>query len=184
MSKDIKDVNGIVEKAPNVVSFVAKSGTGKTTLIEKIIKILSKKGYRVSSIKHTDHDFDADIPGKDSWRHKNAGAYSTMILSGSKMAFFSDIDSSLKIIDMIPKYFRGSDIVIIEGFKDIDIRKIELFRKELNPDLKLRFGNDSNLLLICSDEFIDGIKTPQININNAQEIADYIECNIISRVDS
>jgi len=76
------------KKTPKVISFIAKSGTGKTTLIVKIIKILTAKGYRVSSIKHTDHDFKADIQGKDSWRHKNAGAFSTMLLSEKKTGIF------------------------------------------------------------------------------------------------
>ena len=170
------------DKIPKVVSFIAKSGTGKTTLIVKIIKILSERGYKVSSIKHTDHDFEADISGKDSWRHKNAGAFSTMLISNGKAAFFSDIDSSLgiEIGGIIPKYFNGSDIVIIEGFKDLNVKKIELLRKEINPDLKPRFKNDRNLILVCADEFIKDLKVPQININDFEKIADFIENNIIN----
>ncbi|MHB8231631.1 MAG: molybdopterin-guanine dinucleotide biosynthesis protein B [bacterium] len=168
------------KKSPKIISFIAKSGTGKTTLIEKIIKILSERGYKVSSVKHTDHDFDADIPGKDSWRHKKAGAHSTMLLSNGKMAFFSDVDSSFEIIDNIPQYFNGSDVVIIEGFKDLKIKKIELLRKDLNPGgLRPSYGNDPNLVLICGDEFIEDLKTPQININDSEKIADFIERNII-----
>ncbi|MHB1697031.1 MAG: molybdopterin-guanine dinucleotide biosynthesis protein B [bacterium] len=180
MLKKNKNINCEIEKFPKIISFIAKSGTGKTTLIEKIIKILSEKGYKVSSIKHTDHDFDADMPGKDSWRHKKAGTHSTMILSAGKLAFFTDVDSSFQISDIIPKYFNNSDIVIIEGFKDLKIKKIELLRKAINPDgLKPRYCNDPNLILICSDEFIENFKTPQININDSEKIADFIERNII-----
>jgi molybdopterin-guanine dinucleotide biosynthesis protein MobB len=171
-----KNINSGGGKFPKIVSFIAKSGTGKTTLIEKIIKTLSERGYKVSSIKHTDHDFDADIPGKDSWRHKKAGAHSTMLISNSKMAFFSDIDSSLEIIDIIPQCFNDSDIVIIEGFKDLKIKKIELLRKDLNPGgLKPRYSGDPDLMLVCADEFIEDLKTPQININDSEKIADFIE---------
>ncbi len=169
------------EGNPKAVSFVAKSGTGKTTLIEKIIKKLSGRGYRVSSVKHTDHDIDADIPGKDSWRHKNAGAYSTMLLSAGKLSFFSDADnfSDAGVECLIRKYFAASDIVIIEGFKDVKIKKIELFRKDLNPDFEPRFKNDPNLILVCGDEPVENLKIPQININDSEKIADFIERNII-----
>ena len=168
-------------KMPKTVSFIAKSGTGKTTLIVKIIKILTDRGYRVSSVKHTDHDFEADIQGKDSWRHKNAGAFSTMLISNGKAAFFSDIDSSfdMETAVVISKYFSRSDIVIIEGFKDLKMKKIELLRKETTPDLKPRFKNDPNLILVCADEFIKDLGVPQLNINDSEKIADFIEDNII-----
>ena len=169
------------DKIPAAVSFLARSGTGKTTLIVKIIKILSGRGYRVSSVKHTDHDFEADIPGKDSWRHKNAGAFSTMLISNGKAAFFSDVDSSFdaEIKTILPKYFGGSDIVIIEGFKDLKIKKVELMRKDIDGDLKPRFKNDAGLILVCADEFIKDLEVPQININDSEKIADFIENNII-----
>ncbi len=172
------------DKMPKAVSFIAMSGTGKTTLIVKIIKILSDRGYKVSSVKHTDHDFESDIPGKDSWRHKNAGAFSTMLLSGDKAALFTDIDTSFNMgIDaIISKYFIGSDIVIIEGFKDLKIKKIELLRKDITPDLKLRFKNHQGLILVCADEFIKDIEVPQISINDADKIADFIENNIINAI--
>ena len=169
------------DKTPKIVSFIAKSGTGKTTLIVKIIKILSERGYKVSSVKHTDHDFEADIPGKDSWRHKNAGAFSTMLISNGKAAFFSDVDSSFdkETAAVISKYFSGSDIVIIEGFKDLKVKKIELLRKDIEGGLEPRFTNDPNLILVCADEFIKNLEVPQLNINDSEKIADFIEDNII-----
>ena len=178
MAKNNANINN-AETPPKIVSFIAKSGTGKTTLIEKIIKILAERGYKVSSLKHTDHDFDADIPGKDSWRHKNAGAYSTMLLSEKKMVFFSDIETPCGIKDIILKFFGGSDIVIIEGFKDLSIPKIELLRKEISPDTNIKYKNNPNLILVCGDDFIKDLKVPQININDAEKIADFIEKEII-----
>lgn len=168
-------------KLPPTVSFVAKSGTGKTTLIEKIIGILSDKGYRVSSIKHTDHEVDADIPGKDSWRHKKAGAYSTLLLSGKKLAFFSDSESTpaVTIAALAAKYFQSSDILIVEGFKDLDIKKIELFRKDLSPSFKPRFKEDPNLILVCGDMPLELPGIPQLDINSPLEIANFIERHII-----
>lgn len=168
------------KNTPKVVSFIAKSGTGKTTLIEKVIRILAEKGYKVSSIKHTDHDFKADVQGKDSWRHKNAGAYSTILLSEKKMAFFSDIDAPQNIEDIAVRFFSGSDIVIIEGFKDLDTPKIGLFRKDVSPKAELRYINDPNLILVCGDNFIENLKTPQIDINKAEDIADFIEETVIN----
>jgi molybdopterin-guanine dinucleotide biosynthesis protein B len=173
----IKTKNG---KIPAVVSFLARSGTGKTTLIEKIIKILSQKGYKVSSIKHTDHNVSADTEGKDSWRHKNAGAFSTMLISKEKISFFSDIEPSVDIsIDrLISDFFTGSDIVIIEGFKELGVKKIELARKDAGG-LELRFKNDTGLILVCADEPIIGLNVPQININDAEKISAFIEKEII-----
>ncbi len=179
MTKDNTNINN-TGKSPKIVSFIAKSGTGKTTLIEKIIKILAGRGYKVSSIKHTDHDFAVDFPGKDSWRHKNAGAFSTMLLSEKKMAFFSDIETPRGIKDTVLKFFSGSDVVIIEGFKNLSIPKIELFRKEVNPCMKLKYINDPNLILVCGDGFIKDLKIPQIDINDAKKIADFIEKKVIS----
>jgi molybdopterin-guanine dinucleotide biosynthesis protein MobB len=167
-------------KIPAVVSFLARSGTGKTTLIEKIIKILSQKGYKVSSIKHTDHNVSADIEGKDSWRHKNAGAFSTMLISKEKISFFSDVEPSADItVDgLISDFFKGSDILIVEGFKELGLKKIELARKDAGG-LELRFKNDPNLLLVCADEPIGGLDVPQININDAEKISAFIEKEII-----
>lgn len=161
------------------VSFIARSGTGKTTLIEKVIRILAERGYRVSSIKHTDHDFEADKPGKDSYRHKKAGTFSTMLLSENKMAFFSDSGSGGDIRGLLPLYFKDSDILIVEGFRDLDIPKIELFRKEINHPGELRYLNDPTLVLVCGDEKIEGIDIPQININDFTAVADFIEKKFI-----
>jgi molybdopterin-guanine dinucleotide biosynthesis protein len=180
---------------PFAVSFLAKSGTGKTTLIEKLIHIFAEKNYRVSSIKHTDHKFEADIKGKDSWRHKHAGAFSTMLLSDNSMAFFSDIkkndapdccasddagdDSNINNINMIDnlinKFFNDADILIVEGFRDITIPKVELFRKELNPELRLKYTDDANCILVCGDVTINNLKIPQININQPDKIAIFLE---------
>lgn len=179
-----------LDRKPFAVSFIAKSGTGKTTLIEKLIKIFAGKKYKVSSIKHTDHKFEADIKGKDSWIHKHAGAFSTMLLSDDSMAFFSDIkkpdafdvhnnnDSGRNIntIDsLINKFFYGSDILIVEGFKDVSIPKVELFRKELNPELQLKYADDDDCILVCGDVLIDNLNKPQININESDKIAVFLE---------
>ncbi len=169
-------------KNPKVVSFIGKSGTGKTTLIEKLIKILSGKNYRVSTIKHTDHKIKADIEGKDSWRHKNAGAFSTMLVSNYSMAFFSDVKGGLTLEDIAARFFQNSDIIIIEGFKDLKTPKIELFRKEINPDLELKYINDPSCILICGDVFINGTTKAQISINEPEKIARFLEEKIIGGV--
>lgn len=168
-------------KAPKIISFIAKSGTGKTTLIEKLINILSGKGYKISSIKHTDHEINVDTPGKDSWRHKNAGAFSSMLLSEKKLTFFSDIEAPPDIKNIISKFFTGSDIVIIEGFKGLDIPRVELLRKEVSPEMEIKYLNDPNLFLVCADETIKDLKIPQININDSKKIAGFIEEEIIAK---
>ena len=103
-----------------------------------------------------------------------------MLISKEKISFFSDIETSADInIDLlISNFFKGSDIVIVEGFKELGIKKVELARKDAGG-LELRFKNDPNLILVCADEPISGLSVPQININDAEKISDFIEKEII-----
>ncbi|MGC8925269.1 MAG: molybdopterin-guanine dinucleotide biosynthesis protein B [Calditerrivibrio sp.] len=129
----------------NVFSFVGASGSGKTTFIEKLIRFLTEKGYKVGAIKHDAHKFEIDKPGKDSFRFKAAGAIVSFISSHEKLALVkSNIEDEPDLHEIILKYMSGVDIVITEGYKKSVIPKFEVFRKG-NGNLPVSF--DSRYLI-------------------------------------
>jgi molybdopterin-guanine dinucleotide biosynthesis protein B len=98
---------------PPVVCFVGKSNSGKTTLIEKLVLEFTSRGLAVGTIKHDVHGFDIDIPGKDSWRHKKAGARRTVISSPAKLSLIQDTDHDHSLGEIVP-YFCGLDLIVAE----------------------------------------------------------------------
>lgn len=155
-----------------IVSIVGKSNSGKTTLIEKLIPELIKRGYRVATIKHNIHGFDIDHEGKDSWRHKKAGARTTVISSVRRIALIEELDHDHSLDEIREKYIKGADIILSEGYKGNPFPKIEVFRSELKRELLCK--KEDNLLAIASDIMID-IGVPCFNIGDAQGIVDLIE---------
>lgn len=140
----------------NVFSFVGASGSGKTTFIERLITLLSNKGYKIGAIKHDAHRFEIDKPGKDSYRFKAAGAVVSLISSGEKHALVrSHIDGEIDIKDIILKYMNGMDLIITEGYKKSDIPKIEVLRKG-NGNLPVAFGSEY-LIGVVTDYSYDEI---------------------------
>jgi len=100
---------------PPIISIVGKSNSGKTVLVEKLIKELKKRGFRIGIIKHAHHGFTLDKKGKDSWRHKEAGADTVVVLSPNMLTMVKDHED--ESIDAHKKYFMDMDLVITEGFK-------------------------------------------------------------------
>lgn len=158
------------------VSFVAKSGTGKTTLLEKLIPVLKERGYTVGVIKHDAHRFDIDHPGKDSHRLTAAGADAMMISSPEKLALVKrHIASPPSIAEILATYFTDMDIVLAEGFKQGSLPKIELHRRERSDSLICRGAeNDPTLLAVASDEPLE-LDVPVIDLNDTGAVADFIE---------
>ncbi|MBT8490445.1 MAG: molybdopterin-guanine dinucleotide biosynthesis protein B, partial [Deltaproteobacteria bacterium] len=134
-------------------SIVGKSNSGKTTLIEKLIPELKKRGYRVATIKHNRHGFDIDHEGKDSWRHKKAGAQMTVIASPIQVAVIEDTERDYGISDLIDNYIHDVDIVLIEGFKNNPYPKIEVFRDA--SEHELLYTPQNNYIAIASDKPFD-----------------------------
>ncbi len=168
-------------KTLKAVSFVAKSGTGKTTLLEKVIRELKARGHRVGAIKHDAHRFDIDHPGKDSWRLTAAGADTTLISSPEKLALVKRHDATPPIHELIETYFGDVDIVLTEGFKKSDLPKIEVHRKERSPTLLCRGEeHDPSLVAVASDEPLE-LDVPVFDINDAARIASFIEEKFLSR---
>ncbi|MCE5210527.1 MAG: molybdopterin-guanine dinucleotide biosynthesis protein B [Deltaproteobacteria bacterium] len=155
-----------------IVSIVGKSNSGKTTLVEKLIPELIKRGYRVATIKHNKHGFDIDHEGKDSWRHKKAGACTTVIACPTRVALIEDIDHDHSLGEIRDKYIKGADVILAEGYKGNPFPKIEVFRSELKRELLC--GNEDNLLAIAADVKLD-VGVPCFDINDIKSIADLIE---------
>ncbi len=167
--------------AGKAVSFVAESGTGKTTLLEKVIAELKGRGWRVGAIKHDAHHFDIDHPGKDSHRLTAAGADTMLISSPEKLALVKRHAASPPLDELIATYFGDMDIVLTEGFKRGDLPKIEVHRKERSATLLCRGEvNDSTLIAVASDEPLD-LDVPLFDINDAEAIAVFIEERFLPR---
>ena len=120
--------------APNtvpIVSVVGKGDSGKTTFLEKLIRELADRGVRVATVKHHIHDYDIDVPGKDSYRHARAGAFATMVSSPEKFALIHDVEEEMSL-DTIARiaHDAGADLLITEGYKHEGRNRIEISRRE------------------------------------------------------
>lgn len=173
----------MTSKTPPVLGICAAgSNTGKTTLISKLIVELGRRNIRVSVIKHAHHQFDIDHPGKDSYKIREAGAVQTLIASNQRWALMTemqrtpnqkdeaDLDILIQLIN--PDY---ADLILVEGFKNADIPKIEVYRPDLGqPAL---YAEDHNIIAVASDAELK-LETkahlPVLDLNNIGEIASFI----------
>lgn len=162
------------------VSFVARSGTGKTTLLEKVIAELKRRGHRVGVIKHDAHHFDIDHPGKDSYRLTAAGADTMLISSSEKLALVKKHAAAPPIEDLLAAYFTDVDIVLTEGFKQSGLPKIELHRRDCADALLCRgVGKDPTLIAVASDEPLD-LDVPVLDLNRPEMVASFLEKRFLS----
>lgn len=111
-----------------ILSFVGRSNSGKTTLIEAIIPLLKQAGFRVGAIKHDAHRFEIDHPGKDSWRFTHAGADTMVITSAGQLAMVKSLERPISVPEVVEELFGDVDIVIVEGYKAADLPRIEVIR--------------------------------------------------------
>ena len=155
-----------------ILSVVGRSNAGKTTLIAKMIAELVRRGYRVATIKHNRHGFEIDHEGKDSWRHKQAGARITVIASPHQVAVVEDIEKDYDISELVDRYLRNVDIVLSEGFKENPHPKIEVNRSEMKQDILST--KEDNLLAIASDRLLEA-GVPSFDINDTVGLVDLIE---------
>ncbi|MBI5182642.1 MAG: molybdopterin-guanine dinucleotide biosynthesis protein B [Nitrospirae bacterium] len=171
-----------------IVSIVGKSNSGKTTLIAKVIPMLVKKGYRIATIKHCSHGFEMDKEGKDTWKHKNAGAKAIVAVSDKKLALITDIIPSrtlpprgggkgggerLRLEEIRERFIDDVDLIIAEGYKTERYQKIEVLRN--NNSKKLLCTRDDNLIAVVSDKKIRLKGIPLIDINKPKDVAGFIE---------
>lgn len=140
------------ESLPPLVCIVGYSGSGKTTLTVNLIACLKRRGYQVGTIKHDVHGFQIDHPGKDSFRHKAAGASTTIITSPKQIAMVADVDHDHSPQDLLPM-LSHLDIVLVEGFKRAQLPKIEVYRPETGKGAACR--DDPHLLAVVCDSTVD-----------------------------
>ena len=146
------DIHIEKEKHPPVLCIVGFSGSGKTTLTIGLVAALRCRGLRVGTIKHDVHGFEMDQPGKDSWRHKQAGAETTIITSPFQIGMVMDVDHDHHPLEILPM-MRGVDIVLVEGFKRANLPKIEVFRPENQKPPVCQ--EDRNLMAVVSSSPLD-----------------------------
>jgi len=159
------------EALPPLVGIVGRSNAGKTTLIEKLLPELIRLGLSVGTIKHDVHGFDIDVPGKDSWRHKRAGARRTVISSPAKLALIEDTDHDLSLDELL-EFFRGLDLVLAEGYKRENRPKVEVYRPEAHPEPLCRL--DKNLIALVSDIPL-ALNVPRFGLEDAAGLAAFLK---------
>jgi molybdopterin-guanine dinucleotide biosynthesis protein MobB len=158
-----------------VVTLIGKSKSGKTTLLEKLIPVLRQKGYRVGTVKHHSHaGFEIDQPGKDSWRHAQAGSQHVVIVAPDKIASyrFTETEASL---DEVLEEFRDVDIVLVEGYKRAGKPSIEIVRAERGTEL---LSSVEQRIAVTTDTQLD-TTGPHFDLDDIEGIAALIEMRFL-----
>jgi molybdopterin-guanine dinucleotide biosynthesis protein B len=159
-----------------IVSIVGKSKSGKTTLIEKLVPELKARGYRVATVKHAHNSMSFDEPGKDSWRHAQAGSDCVAIVSPDKIVVITPHTGDLALEQITSLLGGDYDIVIAEGFKRGNAPKIEVHRKEVGPPL----SSPPNLMAIVTNEPLE-TKERQFSTGDITGVADLLEEGFLKR---
>jgi molybdopterin-guanine dinucleotide biosynthesis protein B len=164
-----------------IVSIVGKSDAGKTTLIEKLIPELKRRGYRVATIKHDAHQFDIDHPGKDSYRHFHAGADWTIIGSPAKLALVRRLDREFTL-DEIAAQITDVDLILTEGYKREARRRIEVSRRAVarHAHTTELISDPTELLAIAADYPIE-LGVPVYDLDDAAGLVDLIEREVLRK---
>jgi molybdopterin-guanine dinucleotide biosynthesis protein MobB len=160
-----------------LVGFCAFSGTGKTTLLTKLIPILSKQGIRLAVIKHAHHNFDVDHEEKDSYKLRHAGAAQMLISSSRRWALMTELhetQTELSLSDLIDQIdHKNIDMILVEGFKKLSFPKIELHRPSLGHSIMCL--EDPNIIALATDESCPAVdQVVCLDINEPKEIATFI----------
>ncbi|MAH85524.1 MAG: molybdopterin-guanine dinucleotide biosynthesis protein B [Rhodospirillaceae bacterium TMED8] len=156
-----------------VFGLVGWSGSGKTTLMQELLPDLTGRGYKVSTMKHTHHNFDIDKPGKDSHVHRQAGAHEVLITGTQRWALLHENrEEAEPDLNTLLGAMSPVDLVLIEGFKNHSHCKLEVFRPSIGKTL-LAIEDDS-IVAIASDEKVEGISKQILDLNNVVSIGDFI----------
>jgi molybdopterin-guanine dinucleotide biosynthesis protein B len=163
-----------------VIGLAGWSGSGKTTLLTRLLPELIRRGLRVSTMKHAHHDFDVDQPGKDSWRHRSAGATEVLVTSANRWALMHELragpePSAAELI----KHMSPVDLLIVEGFKREKHDKLEIHRRETGKPLL--YPDDPQIVAVLSNEPLPDCPLPVIDLDDTAKIADFItdHCKLV-----
>jgi len=154
-----------------ILSLVGSSNSGKTTLMEKLVSGLVDKGLRIATIKHSHHQPEMDTPGKDSWRHKQAGASTSLLVGPEKMLMVSDVDETLNPQLLTARLFGDYDLVLVEGYASVPGPKIEVLRAERSNALRC---DESELIAVATDIADLKVSVPLLDMNDTQALIEFI----------
>lgn len=166
-----------MDRLPPIVCFAGRSGSGKTTLLVAIIRELRARGFRVASVKHDVHGASLDTEGKDSWRHKEAGAETVVLLAPGRLVCVADCDEEPTLEAVAARFAPEVDVLLAEGFKRAPQPKIEVARKALAADLLL--GPEDGLIAVATDFPVDA-GVPRLDLNAPKAAADFVEARFLS----
>ncbi len=160
-----------------VVGFAGYSGSGKTTLVEQLVPALKLRGLRVSVVKHAHHLFDIDHPGKDSWRHREAGAFEVVIASHRRLALMREFEQQHepKVHELLAELDPSVDWVLVEGFKRSDLLKVEVWRAATGKPV--RYPEDPFIAAVATDD-ASQLPVPTgldlLDLNDADAVAGWL----------
>lgn len=157
----------------DILTIVGKSDSGKTTLLEKLVAELTRRGYRIGTVKHAHDGFEMDTKGKDSWRHRKAGAHAVLVITEDRVAMVRDDRTSP--IEKMQTYLLGVDIILAEGFKSQKLPKIEVFRTAGRHKEPLCMQDDTLIAFVTDSDFRPDV--PLFGLEDIGGLADFIEEN-------
>ena len=149
------------------------SGSGKTTLVTRLLPELTQRGIAVSTLKHAHHAFDLDQPGKDSWRHRAAGASEVMVSSVNRWALIHEHRGAPEArFDELIRRMTPVDLLLVEGFKDVPFAKLEVHRPALGKPLLC--SDNPHIVAVASDAPLPGLSVPVLALDDVTAIARFI----------
>jgi molybdopterin-guanine dinucleotide biosynthesis protein B len=159
-----------------VIGFCGYSGSGKTTLVEQLVVRLKLAGQRVSVVKHAHHAFDIDHEGKDSWRHRQAGAFEVIVASNKRLAKIREYEHQAEPdVHELIKELLDCDWVLVEGFKRAALPKIEIWRAAAGKPVL--YPHDKNVVAVCTDsaaELPAVTDLPVLDLNDTEAVVAYL----------
>jgi molybdopterin-guanine dinucleotide biosynthesis adapter protein len=163
---------------PRVLGLAGWSGSGKTTLLTRLIPLLTARGLRVATLKHAHHEFDVDTPGKDSWKHREAGASEVIVSSARRWVQMHELgDTTEPTLGALLQKLSPCDLVLIEGFKRECHPKLEVFRAAVGKPLL--YPDDPQVVAIATDALLQGAHPPRVDLNDTAAV---VECVLVSAV--
>ena len=163
---------------PPVISFIARPNHGKTTLLEKLLAEFARRGLRIGVIKHHVHDFEFDKKGKDTWRHKQAGAHTVILSSPAGIGMTRDVDYDTPIPELVARYFHDMDLVCTEGYKWEAYPKVEVFRRAIGGEPLA--GRNESWAAFVSDAEID-TDLPCFGLDDIGPLADFLLTSYVKK---
>lgn len=160
-----------------VVGFAGYSGSGKTHLVERLIPVLKLRGLRVSVVKHAHHKFDIDHPGKDTHRHREAGAFEVVVASDRRLALMREFEqpAALTVHHLLAELWDGVDWVLVEGFKESNLLKIEVWRAAAGK--QARYPDDDFIVAVATDspgQLPQATLRPVLDLNDPDAVAQWL----------